>query len=161
MFRSSYSFLVAAMALLLPARAHCQATNPQVQLWDGAKQGDTTVMSAALRHGAVIDSLDTRQNPNGRRSLNWAAWYDHAPAIQFLLSHGAPLEARNYTGFTALHHAAEAGSVEALQALLRAGADPQAPNGAGRLPIETARERGHTEIARILEGAIRSRKAHQ
>jgi ankyrin repeat protein len=160
MLRAFYPVVLTAMTLLRPAAARCQADNPQARLWDSAMQGDTSVMAAALRRGAVIDSLDTRRNPNGRRPLNWAAWYNRVPAIQFLLTHGAPLEARNYTGFTALHHAAEAGSVEALEALLRAGADPQAANSVGHLPIETARERGHTDVVRILEAAIRSPKAH-
>ena len=148
---------LAALIVLHPASSPGQGRDPQAQLWDGAMQGDTVIMAAALRQGAVIDSLDTRRNPNGRRALNWAAWYDRAPAIQFLIAHGAPLETRNHTGFTALHHAAEAGSLEALQALIRAGADPQAANAAGLLPIETARERGHLDAVMALEAMGPSR----
>ena len=150
MFRALPALALVAVALLPASVAHGQAGDPQALLWDGAMQGDTVVMAAALRSGAVIDSLDTRRNPNGRRALNWAAWYNRVPAIQFLLAHGAPLEARNITGFTALHHAAEAGSVEALEALLKAGADPRAANNAGRLPVETARERGQVKVVMIL-----------
>jgi len=67
------------------------------------------------------------------------------PAIDFLLAHGAPLEARNRTGFTALHHAAEAGSL--------AAADRNTVNEAGRKPVETARLEGHEEMARLLQEA--------
>jgi len=75
------------------------------------------------------------------------------PAIDFLLAHGAPLEARNRTGFTALHHAAEAGSLAAARALLAAGADRNTVNEAGRKPVETARLEGHEEMARLLQEA--------
>ena len=143
--------------LLTPVGAHAQAEDPQSQLWDGAMQGDTVAMAEALGAGAVVDSLDIRRNRNGRRALNWAAWYNHVPAIRFLLAHGASLEARNRTGFTALHHAAEAGSVEALEALLAAGADPNAANTGGRLPIETARAEGQMRIVEALRTAERAK----
>src|ERR687888_1902212 len=135
--RNWYPLALAILLFVNPTAARAQAADPQAQLWDAAIAGDTLAMAAALRQGAVIDSLDTRQNPNGRRPLNWAAWYNRVTAIQFLLAHGARLEARNRTGFTALHHAAESGSVDALRALLEAGADPQAANAEGRSPIET------------------------
>jgi len=144
-----------AASLLCPPVAAGQTPGPQARLWDAAIAGDTSAMASALREGAAIDSLDTRRNPNGRRALNWAAWYNQVPASRFLLAHGAPLEARNRTGFTALHHAAENGSVEALEALLKAGADPRAPNGAGLSPLETARARQQEQAARILEAAVR------
>jgi ankyrin repeat protein len=145
------------ISVLIPVQdAASQTPTPQTRLWDGAIAGDTVPMAAALREGARIDSLDTRRNPNGRRALNWAAWYDHPAAIQFLLAHGAPLEARNNTGFTALHHAAESGSVDALRTLLEAGADPRATNRAGRTPLQTARERGQMQAAALLEEALKS-----
>ena len=150
--RAGYLLAVAGLALLTPAVALGQAGTAQARLWDGAIEGDTVQMATALRDGALIDSLDTRSNPNGRRALNWAAWYNHVSAVRFLLAHGATIEARNNTGYTALHHAAEAGSVEALNALLDAGANPRAANNDGRLPAETARERGHQAAAIILEG---------
>jgi ankyrin repeat protein len=161
MLRAFYAAALSTFTLLWPTPAQCQVDDPQAQLWDGAIQGDTSAMAAALARGAVIDSLDTRRNRNGRRALNWAAWYNQVPAIHFLLGRGAPLEARNHTGFTALHHAAEAGSVEALEVLLAAGADPQAANTAGRLPMETARRQGHEAVVVVLEKAIRSPKANQ
>ncbi len=147
---SVIALVVAAAAGLFPLTTHAQVTDPQAAFWDGAMQGDTAGMAVAIQQGALIDSLDTRRNPNGRRALNWAAWYNRVPAIQFLLARGAALEARNRTGFTALHHAAEAGSLEAVQALLTAGADPEAANNVGRRPAETARDKGHEQVAELL-----------
>jgi ankyrin repeat protein len=145
-------YLVTLVALLLfPASISAQEASPQWALWDGAIQGDTVAMAAALDRGAAIDSLDTRRNRNGRRALNWAAWHDQVPAIRFLLAHGADIEARNRTGFTAFHHAAESGSMDAARALLEAGADPGARNNAGHRPIDTAREEGRSDVVRLLE----------
>ena len=146
--------VLAVLGVCVPGQAQVparQTRNPQVALWEGAIAGDTVVMGAALRDGARLDSLDTRTNPNGRRALNWAAWFNRVAAIRFLLAHGADLEARNLTGFTALHHAAEAGSLEAAEALLAAGADPDAANTDGRRPAETALAKGHAVVALLLE----------
>jgi ankyrin repeat protein len=154
--RLSFFAAVFAAAVCLSGPAHAQGTDPQAALWDAAILGDTAAMAAALTQGAVVDSLDVRRNPNGRRALNWAAWYNRVPAIRFLLAHGATLEARNRTGFTALHHAAEAGSLEAAQALLDAGAAPEAANNAGRLPAETAADNGHDVVALLLQTKSRA-----
>jgi len=120
--------------------------------------GDTVALARALADGAKVDSLDVRRNPNGRRALNWAAWYDRVPAIRLLLARGAAIDAANHTGFTPLHHAAENGSKAAAAALLEAGADPTVPNGQGKLPAEVAREQAHFEIALELTAAA-ERKA--
>ena len=144
-----------ALALLLASPPASAQETPQTRLWDAAIAGDTTAIAKALAEGADVNALDTRRNPNGRRALNWAAWYDHVPALRVLLAHGADLEAENNTGFTALHHAAEAGAVNALRALLDAGADPDAPNKAGLRPVETARNHGNVTAAEILEAAER------
>lgn len=154
MMRSAIAVAFSALVCFsAPGQAQAsERPDPQAGLWDAAIAGDTAAMAAALRDGADIDSLDTRTNPNGRRALNWAAWHNRVSAIRFLLAHGATLEARNLTGFTALHHAAEAGSLEAVEALLAAGADPDTPNKEGRRPAETAMAKGHGVIAVLLEG---------
>src|SRR6478736_6026639 len=74
------------------------ATPVQERFWDAAISGDTVALARALAEGAVLDSLDTRQNENGRRALNWAAWYDHADAVRVLLAAGADPTAINVGG---------------------------------------------------------------
>jgi ankyrin repeat protein len=133
--------------------ATAPAPGAQEQLWDAAKAGDTVAVAAALARGAAIDSLDLRRSPNGRRALNWAAWYDRPAAVEFLVRRGATVNAENLTGFTPLHHAAENGSYDAASALLRLGADPIAVNGVGERPADVARTRGHERIALLIEAA--------
>ena len=140
-----------------PAAAQATPVVPTAQerLWDAAIAGDTVALGRALTDGAKVESLDVRRSQNGRMALNWAAWHNHAPAIRFLVAHGAPVNGVNRTGFTALHHAAENGSADAAAALLEVGADPAWPNGAGQTAAEVARERGHPAIAERIEGTAK------
>jgi ankyrin repeat protein len=139
--------------------ASLSAQSAQDRLWDASMRGDTTAMAAALKDGAQIDSLDTRRNPNGRRALNWAAWYDHSAAVRLLTSGGAQVNLANRTGFTPLHHAAENGSLSAARALLAAGADPDAANGQGQLPGDVARDRSHPDVAALID-SVRKARTH-
>lgn len=133
----------------LPAAA--QSAGPQDQLWDAAINGDTATMATALQRGAAIDSLDTRHNRNGRRALNWAAWYNQPDAIRFLVAHGATVNLANRTGFTPLHHAAEHGSLNAARALLALGADRSVANNDGLRPADVSRAQGHPELTALLD----------
>ncbi|HJR52648.1 MAG TPA: ankyrin repeat domain-containing protein [Gemmatimonadota bacterium] len=147
------ALLAAAVIAVLLFGSSLLAQDAQSRLWDAAIAGDTLAIRQALADGAVIDSLDLRRNPNGRRALNWAALYNRVDAIEMLLASGAPIEAVNRTGFTALHHAGEEGSLEAATALLAAGADPGHANNEGFTPAMTAREGGHEEVAALIEAA--------
>lgn len=136
-------------ALAVPSALAAQ--DAQSRLWNGAINGDTAAIRAAVRDGAVVDSLDTRTNANGRRALNWAALGNHVDAIQLLLELGAPIDATNVTGFTALHHAAEEGSLEAARVLLAAGANRTLTNRGGLTPLGVAQDNLHFPVMELLE----------
>lgn len=78
---------------------------------------------------------------NGRREV-----------AEFLLQHGAKVEAKGYFGATALHWAAGRGRREVVGWLLEQGADKEArdPRFDGT-PAGWAREFGHEELARRIE----------
>ena len=152
------TMFLAALVLLATGARQAAAQDAQSQLWDASISGDTAAITQALATGAKIDSLDTRRNQNGRRPLNWAAFYNRAAAVRLLLEKGAPLEAENRTGFTPLHHAAEAGSLDAARLLLAAGADPMHANKTGAVPGETARANGHNAVADLIEAAERGER---
>ncbi|MEP7324576.1 MAG: ankyrin repeat domain-containing protein [Gemmatimonadota bacterium] len=147
--------LLTALALMVAAPRLAVAQDAQSQLWDGSMSGDTAAISQALGAGAKIDSLDTRRNQNGRRALNWAAWYNRAAAVRLLIEKGATIEAENRTGFAPLTHAAEAGSLDAARILLANGANPTHANGEGLTPAAVARAHGHLDVAELIEAAER------
>ena len=86
-------------------------------------------MIKAEKNGADVDALDLRESENGRRALNWAAWFNNTNALVELLSMGANIDGTNLTGYTLIHHAAENGSVDATRLLIEAGADFVAVSG--------------------------------
>lgn len=143
--------IVVLAALAAPSTLAAQ--DAQSRLWDAAIAGDTAAIRAAVNAGAVVDSLDVRTSQNGRRPLNWAALGNHVDALRLLLELGAPIDARNRTGFTALHHAAEEGSTAAAEFLIAAGADRTLVNQQGLTPLDVARENYSTAVARLLEAA--------
>lgn len=145
------TLLAGAWLALVSRPISAQAQGAQELLWDAAMQGDTVSLATALERGAAVDSLDTRRNPNGRRPLNWAAWYNRPAAIRFLIAHGAHVNLANWTGFTPLHHAAENGSLDAARVLVSLGADRTVLNEQGQRPVDVARERGHPDVAALLD----------
>jgi len=64
-----------------------------------------------------------------------------------LLDRGAPVDAAQHGGFTALHAAAQSGYAELAALLLSRGADPNVRLDDGRTPAQLAEEHGHGEIA--------------
>ncbi len=147
--------LPALFTVLAASAGHAQEA--QARLWNAAVSGDTVALVQAIDAGAVVDSLDVRSNPNGRRALNWAAWNNRVPVIRILVAHGATVNGSNLTGFSPLHHAAESGSLEAALALLTAGADPQRLNNDGETPSAVARRRGFTALADSIDAAAKRR----
>ena len=155
------SVCIASVILCSLAGTSASAQSPQERLWNAAVNGDTATIRSAVAAGARMDSLDHRVSVSGRYALNWAAWFNHPPAIDLLLKLGAEIDAANTTGFTPLHHAAENGSLEAARALLQAGArvrahDPVANAGvAARFPraVETGQLRLDGSPYEVTDGA--------
>ena len=73
--------------------------------------------------------------------------------MELLLRSGAPLEARDPEGRTALHRAAQGGSEELVKLLLSAGADVKARDKQGQTPLELA-------TSSDVEALLKSAAAH-
>eukprot|EP00439_Symbiodinium_sp_Y106_P063715 s74_g9.t3 len=70
--------------------------------------------------------------------------------VVLLLDAGAPLEAQDYTGATALHWAAANGCSEVTSVLLARGASPAASDRSGAQPLHDAAWSGHSDAAKAL-----------
>ncbi|KAJ7747252.1 hypothetical protein B0H16DRAFT_1320496 [Mycena metata] len=88
----------------------------------------SALLSTALSHPA----------PSGQTLLHLASFLGFATLVDFLVTRGADVDARDRSGYTALHFAALSGSKACVTALLRANADPEIVNGRGKTPQEVA-----------------------
>lgn len=131
------------------------AVKAQAKLWEAAKLGDTLGLEKAILEGADVNALDTRRSKNGRRALNWAAYYNHVSAIKVLLKHGADIDATNLSGFTPLHHAVENKAIEATHYLIDQGADKGIASKSGRTPLQTAQGMRQQALISLLLGTER------
>ena len=101
-----------------------------------------------LQNGAQPDAV--ANNAMKVMPLHSAAAGHSVALVRHLLAHGAPPNARQEAGWTALHEAAQSGNKEMIDALLQYGADPNLKNDKGISALQLATEKGHAEIARRL-----------
>jgi uncharacterized protein len=104
------------------------------------------VVTALLNAGADPAAQEARL---GWRPLDRFAEHANAPAVRLLLNAGAEVDARDFSGQTALMDAAEAGSAECVELHLRAGANP-AVTREGQTASSLAAKHGHHILAAYL-----------
>jgi ankyrin repeat protein len=123
---------------------------------DFARQGDTEMLDAMLRHGLPVNLADDR----GNTLLLLASYHGHAQTTRMLLGHGADVDRRNDHGQTPLGGVAFKGYQEIAALLLQHGADIDADNGVGMTPIMFAAMFGRTKLVEQLQahGASLSRR---
>lgn len=98
----------------------------------------------------------TWQDEKGLTALHHAAGFGAAPAIQYLIEHGANIDAADKAGLRPLHHAAESKdrhSSAAIETLLESGADIEARNRRGVTPLLYALLRNRASNAETLAAA--------
>jgi hypothetical protein len=125
-------------------------------LSDAVVKGDLAAAKALIDNGIDIEELDTRPGiagQNGRRPLNWAALRNDTAMLELLLGAGADINAKNLSGFTAVHHAVEGSAIDALKLLIAEGADLTLRNGGGLTPLDFAVAANRTAAYEILKAA--------
>lgn len=87
-------------------------------------------------------------------SLEQQLWHAAAAgdmeAVQAALTQGAPVDARDTYGDTALNRAAEGGHLAVVTHLLAAGADLENLGGAAKTPLMNAAFAGQTRVVQFL-----------
>ena len=106
------------------------------------------LLSAAGRSHSVI----TNRSPDGFTVLHLAAYFGHVDLVQWLIRHGAPLDAvaGNPSLVRPLHSAVAAGSARIAMLLLDAGAEPHAPQRGGYTSLHAAAHRGDADLVDLL-----------
>src|SRR5215831_4684112 len=105
-----------------PNAANRDGSTPLVQ---AASIADIGAMRFLIARGARINPQIGGENPQvmGLSPLTASAYFGTAEMVQFLLDHGAAVNAADASGMTALHIAVTREDQKMIAALIRAGAD--------------------------------------
>ncbi len=140
--------LIALMAMTVPA-AVCQAS-VEPELTMAVRQKNLPKVEQLIAGGANVNERDEgdEQTP-----LMRAVQVKDAALVQFLLAHGAAIDAQDDTGTTALMFAAKSDAAEIIKLLLRKGANSTVRNASAVTAAQIAEAQGHTMISRLLARA--------
>jgi len=111
--------------------------------------GQPAAARVLIENGAAVDAVAA--NPTQVMPLHSAASARNLEAVRLLLEHGAPVNARQQSGWVPIHAAAQNGDRPMVELLLKHGANPALANADGKTPAAVARVKGHDEIAALLE----------
>jgi hypothetical protein len=85
--------------------------------------------------------------------LHYAALCGQDKMIEFLVSHGAEINARDASLHTPLHKACQTGYLNSVETLVRLGAVVDSQSQVGNTPLYEAARKGHVEIVSFLIGS--------
>lgn len=107
---------------------------PSIDIWEAAAAGDIDALEAHLARGTDLDSLQPRFAVT---PLIAATVGDQVAAVEWLLGHGADVDARTGDGSTTLQAAAFLGNFRLAAKFLEAGVDVAASNDNGQTVWQT------------------------
>lgn len=143
--RCANAALMAAIAIVVgpacqqvepvpPPPAPIPAGVPASDLWEAATVGDIGTLRTHFAHGTDLDAL---QPDFGITPLVAATIGGQVAALDWLLAHGADVDARTGDGSTTLQAAAFLGNATVAGRLLEAGVDVSATNDNGQTVWQT------------------------
>ncbi|KAL1741123.1 hypothetical protein HDZ31DRAFT_67241 [Schizophyllum fasciatum] len=111
-----------------------------------------SVMNTPVEHASAakvsIPTALAYTTTSGQTLLHLAAFLKFAGLTQFLIDHGADIDARDRNGYTSLHVAALTGAKEVAACLVSAGADREIVNALGKTAEEVAAEGFFDDVIR-------------
>lgn len=127
-----------------------QPTTPVVQkptlsLIQAARTGAIGVVKQLIEQGENIN-----QEVMGCTALHYAAFYNRKDIVEYLISMGAELNAKNSSGFTPLAWAVDRGLVDITWMLLEAEADPAIADSKGNTPLHKATTLKNAQMVETL-----------
>jgi ankyrin repeat protein len=113
-----------------------------------AYEGDLAKVKSAIESGMDANGIDPAQKLS---ALHMAAYNGHTETVNYLISKGAVVDARDSEKKTPLIHACTGPFAPTVKALIAAGADINATDGTeGFTPLMMAAGLGQVEIVEIL-----------
>ncbi|XP_023016251.2 tankyrase isoform X1 [Leptinotarsa decemlineata] len=123
------------------------ASDPLRDLFEACKVGDITRVRKLVT-STTVNARDTA----GRKStpLHFAAGYGRRDVVEFLLSAGASIQARDDGGLHPLHNACSFGHADVVRLLLEAGANPNTRDNWNYTPLHEAAIKGKVDVCIAL-----------
>lgn len=124
-----------------------QSIDPLRELFEACKTGDI----ARVRKLVTPQTVNARDTA-GRKStpLHFAAGYGRRDVVEFLLSAGASIQARDDGGLHPLHNACSFGHADVVRLLLEAGANPNTRDNWNYTPLHEAAIKGKIDVCIAL-----------
>ncbi|XP_019773681.1 poly [ADP-ribose] polymerase tankyrase [Dendroctonus ponderosae] len=123
------------------------SNDPLRELFEACKVGDI----ARVRKLVTPTTVNARDTA-GRKStpLHFAAGYGRRDVVEFLLSAGASIQARDDGGLHPLHNACSFGHADVVRLLLEAGASPNTRDNWNYTPLHEAGIKGKIDVCIAL-----------
>lgn len=141
---------VAALLDADPALVNAYSRDGFFPLGLAAFFGHPDTVRLLLARGA--DVAQVARNPMRIQALHAAVAGRSREAVLLVLEAGAPINAQQHQGWTALHEVVHQENEELTRYFLAHGADPKLQNDEGKSPIGLAAEQGHAAILKLLKG---------
>ena len=123
--------------------------NIAVEFFNACRQGKLDIVK---KHLQKYPSLNRRKDPRWRETaFSKACWNGQLKVIEYLLEHGADIDARAGDLVTPLHQAARQGQLETVKFLLEKGADKSLKDNKGKTASDMAKSNGHDDVVRAID----------
>lgn len=141
---------VAALLDADPALVNAYSSDGFFPLGLAAFFGYPETVRLLLARGA--DVTQVARNPMRIQALHAAVAGRSREAVQLVVEAGAPINARQHKGWTALHEVVHQENLELARYFLAHGADPKLHNDEGKSAIGLAADQGSAAILKLLKG---------
>ena len=112
--------------------------------------GNADTVRLLLSRGADVAQVAT--NPMRISAIHAAVAGQSREAVELIVEAGAPINAKQHKGWTALHEVVNKKDVDLARYFLAHGADPKVQNDEGKSAIGLAADQGSADLLKVLKG---------
>ena len=141
---------VAALLDADPALVNAYSRDGFFPLGLAAFFGYADTVRLLLARGAEVGQV--ARNPMRIQAIHAAVAGRSREAVELVVEAGAPINAQQHQGWTALHEAVHQENADLTRYLLTHGADPKVQNDDGKSAIGLAVDQGSHDILKLLKG---------